>query len=130
MKKQKNIRHNNIMGRKEKAEQSMEIICRGCTMRGRDNIWQGFVSSIADTMNREIDNSYLVFKEEPSNQYDPNAIMVVCRGEFFGTVGYVGREYTGKVKELLEICKKYRVDMIDESEVGKSEIHLIVYWSK
>lgn len=124
----KNIRHNNIMGRKEKQEQSMEIICRGCTMRGRDDIWQGFVSSIADKLNREIDNSYLVFEEEPSNQYDPNAIMVVCRGEFFGTVGYVGKEYTGVVKEILDKCSSYRIDMKNEEDVGKREICLIVSW--
>lgn len=124
----KNKSHNNIMGRKEKPEQSMEIICRGCTMRGREDIWQGFVSSIADKLNREIDNSYLVFEEEPSNQYDPNAIMVVCRGEFFGTVGYVGKEYTGTVKEILDKCSSYRIDMKNEEDVGKREICLVVSW--
>lgn len=75
-------------------------------------------------------NSYLIFEEEPNNEYDPNAIKVVVRGEFFGTVGYVGREFTGKVKENLKDCKKYRVDMIDEIEAGNKEIRLLMQWIK
>ena len=124
----KNIKHNNIMGRKEQAEHSVEIVCRGCAMRGRDDIWYDFVASIAGRIDREIDNSYLAFEEEPSNQYDPNAIMIVCKGEFFGTVGYVGREYTGTVKEILESCNSYRIDMKNEDDAGQREIWLQVSW--
>ena len=78
----KTIKHNNIMSWKNRGEQFIEIICRGCTTRGRDSVWSGFVSSVSDRMNREINNSYLTFEEEPSNAYDLNAIMVVCRGGF------------------------------------------------
>lgn len=125
----KNIRHNNIMSWKNRGEQYVEIICRGCSMRGRERIWIGYTSSMADELNRGIDNSYFVFEEEPGNSYDPNAIQVVCRGEFFGTAGYVGKEYTGTVKEILEKCEVYRIDMKDEAEAGEREIRLLVYWA-
>ena len=82
------------------------------------NKWHGFVSSIFDPLNRSIDNSYLTLEEEPDNEYDPNAVMVVCRGKFFGTMGYVGREYTAKIKQFFNECELYRVDMEDKEEVG------------
>ena len=125
-------KHMNIMNPNQKSEnnQSMEIVCRGCTMRNREKLWHNFVSSIADELNRSIDNSYLILEEEPNNEYDPNAIKVVVKGEFFGTVGYVGREFTGKVKKNLQDCKEYRLDMIDENEVGNKEIRLLMQWLK
>ena len=116
---------------KDKTEgyEHFEFICRGCTInRFRVQIWHGFLSSIEGFLNREIDNSYLFLEEEPSNRYDPNAIMVVCGGEFFGTVGYVGREFTLQVKEILKQCQEYRLDMVDESEVGNKEVKLKLTW--
>ncbi len=106
-----------------------EFICRGCTMRGRERIWSGYLSSIASEFNRQIDNSYLTLVEEPSNSYDPNAVMVVCRGEFFGTVGYVGKEFTHDVKEILKKCNSYRVDMFDETNGIQSQILLLITWN-
>ena len=125
-------KHLNIMkpSKKSESNQSMEIICRGCTMRYREMIWESFVSSMQDMLNRAIDNSYLIFEEEPTNEHDPNAIKVVCKGEHFGTVGYVGKEFTEKVKENLKDCKEYRLDMVDESEVGNKEIRLLMQWVK
>lgn len=125
----KNIKHNNIMAWSDKRENEMEIVCRGCSMQGRERIWESFVSSISGTLNRSINNSYLTFEEEPSNRYDPNAIKVVCRGEIFGAVGYVGREYTSVVKEILLNSEAYRIDMADEGEVGQKEIRLVVSWT-
>ena len=113
----------------EKAENQIDIVCRGCTMRGRESVWRGYVSSIAEPYNRAINNSYLTFEEEPENRYDPNAVKIVCRGEFFGTAGYVGREFTGAVKKLLSSCTEYRVEMPDTREAGNSEIHLVVFWN-
>ena len=97
-------------------------------MRGREDLWTGFLSSISDAMNRSIDNSYLSLEEEPSNRYDPNAVQVVCRGEFFGTMGYVGKEFATAVKEILAKCSAYRIDMIDESDVGQREVRLVLTW--
>lgn len=74
----------------EKTENRLEIVCWGCSMRGRESIWEGYVSSISEPHNWAINNFYLSFEEEPKNRFDPNAVKVVCRGEFFGTVGYVG----------------------------------------
>lgn len=102
--------------------------CRGCTMRNREEIWRGFVSSISEPYNRKCDNSYLTLEEEPSNPYDPNAVMVVCRGEFFGTVGYVAKEHAAEIKDILSRCSVYRVDMLDENEAGQKSVMLMLTW--
>ncbi|MBR4020309.1 MAG: HIRAN domain-containing protein [Firmicutes bacterium] len=97
-------------------------------MRNRKNLWNGYTSSISGELNRNIDNSYLTLEEEPENPYDKNAIRVVCRGEFYGTVGYVGREYALQVKEILKTCQCYRVDMVDEAQAGEREVKLVLVW--
>lgn len=79
-------------------------------------------------MDQENDNSYMTLEAEPENLYDPNAIKVVCRGEFFGTMGYVGREYTRAVKAVLDSCKCYRLDMADVQMLEKREINLVLTW--
>ena len=117
----KTVKHNNLLSFKKAQEgdyKKMSFVCRGCTMRGREQIWQGFISSIAGKWDQENDNSYMTLEEEPENRYDPNAIMVVCRGEFFGTMGYVGKEYTKAVKEVLDRCECYRLDM----EIGRAHV--------
>lgn len=90
----KNIKHKNVLRFKQisltEDIQAIEFVCRGCTMRDRDLVWESFFSSISGQIDREHDNSYLTLEEEPSNPYDPDAVMVVSRGEIFGTVGYVG----------------------------------------
>lgn len=128
----KTIKYNNMLspnpGLDQEGYNYFSFVCRGCTMKNREDIWNGFVSSISEPYNRKIDNSYLTLEEEPSNIYDPNAVMVVCRGEFFGTVGYVGREFTEQVKEILAKCEAYRVDMADEKERGNRSINLVLTW--
>lgn len=102
--------------------------CRGCTYKGREMKWHNFASSISDERNRQIDNSYLTLKAEPNNPVDPNAIQVLIRGEFYGTAGYVGREFTKEIKEIMKKSKWYRVDMQDENDIGKSVIPLVLSW--
>lgn len=134
-KKSKEIKHENMLrpnpGLQQAGYRYYPFLCRGCTIgQYRLNTWRGFISSISGPMDRQIDNSYLSLVEEPGNPYDPNAIRVVCRGEFFGTVGYVDREFTAKVKEILDECISYRVDMVDENEVGQKNVHLILTWKQ
>ena len=128
----KNIKHTNMLrpnpGLEQEGVNYFRFTCRGCTMMSRENTWRGFRSSVASGFDRENDNSYLSLEEEPDNAYDPNAVMVVCRGEFFGTVGYVGKEYALEVKKILEACRAYRVDMVDENDVGKREVGLMLTW--
>ncbi|MGL5253990.1 MAG: HIRAN domain-containing protein [Brevinema sp.] len=95
-------------------------------MRDREYIWSSFLGSISGKHDRETDNSYLSLEEEPSNAHDPNAVMVVCRGEHFGTVGYVGKEYAKEVKEILAKANAYRVDMLEEKI--EKEIELVMTW--
>lgn len=128
----KTIKHTNMLkpnpGINQKGYRYFEFLCRGCTIKYRKQIWAGFVSSMDDPINKAIDNSYLTLEEEPSNEYDPNAVMVVCRGEFFGTVGYVGKEFTADVKDILAKCVEYRVDMLNEKYAGEKEIRLLLTW--
>lgn len=127
---EKRIKHENMLqpnpGKRKDGYNYFEFICRGGNIRR--NIWNGFISSISEPLKRKEDNSYLMLVEEPSNKYDPNAVMILCRGEFFGTVGYVGREFTVQVKEILEKCWNYRIDMIDESMTEEREIPLLLTW--
>lgn len=128
-----NNQNNNILSFKEKDQDGImrfEFLCRGCTMMDRQERWAMYVSSICCDLDEEIDNSYLILEEEPDNKNDPNAIKVIVKGEFFGGVGYVGREYTGKVKEILNGCSSYRLDMKDKKECGNREINLIMSWTK
>ena len=126
------VKHSNMLrpnpGLNQEGYEYFQFVCRGCTMRGREDIWTGFVSSIWDDLNRSIDNSYLSLEEEPTNRYDPNAVQVVCRGEYFGTAGYVGKEFAPAVKEILAKCSAYRVDMVDEAEAGNREVRLVLTW--
>ena len=103
-----------------------EFTCRGCGYGNRYRNWLNYQSSISTDLNRQIDNAYLTLEEEPDNPHDPNAIKVVVCGEFYGLVGYVGREFTTEVYQILEKCVSYRVDMKDEDEIGKKEIHLVL----
>lgn len=49
---------------------------------------------------------------EPTNKHDKNAIQVFVEGIF---VGYVPKDLTGKVKEIMS---KYTIDEIDADFVG------------
>lgn len=126
-------KHNNILNLSlsEKLKSNnqlneLEVECRGCNMKGRELIWESFVSSISF---RNLDNSYLTLEEELDNKYDPNAVMVVVRGEMFGMAGYIGKEFTNQIKGILNDCKEYRLDMKDKKECGKSKIKVILKWS-
>lgn len=128
---EKTIKHENILKSKPGAEEPgynyYQFVCQGCEMENRKDIWNGFVSSISSVNDGKMDNSYLTLVEEPNNSGDQNAIMVVCCGEFSGTVGYVGKEYIQEVKKILDECISYRLDMIDE-EVGEQEVNLMLTW--
>lgn len=123
----KKIKHENLLrpnpGQNKSGYSYFEFICRAGNVRR--NVWNSFISS---QINKNTDNSYLMLVEEPSNKCDPNAVMILCRGAFWGNVGYVGREYTVKVKEILKDCFDYRVDVIDESKLEESEVPLLLTW--
>lgn len=127
---EKKIKHENMLqpnpGRSEIGYNYFEFICR--SGGARPNLWNRFLCSISDPVSRKEDNSYLMLVEEPSNKYDPNAVIVLCCGEFCGNVGYVGKEFTMQVKDILKECQTYRVDMIDENQVNEAEISLLLTW--
>lgn len=107
-------------------KQILEFECRGCTIGYRQNKWHGFASSNSP---QDPDNTYLTLEEEPDNWHDPNAIQIVMRGEFYGTAGYVARESTSVVKEILDSCNGYHLDVKDVNEIGNRTINLVLsYW--
>lgn len=119
---------NSEMKIEEKAKKfshTTEITCRGCTIGDRKYLWYGLKSSNIDSEN----NTFLTFEPEPDNRYDSNAVKVVCRGELFGTAGYVGKEFTTEVKEIIDQAKSYVIELADDRQLGRKEITLKVKWN-
>lgn len=107
-------------------ENITKIVCRGCTIGDRKALWYSFKSSNADFPN----NTYMIFEPEPTNVHDPNAVKIVFKGEMFGTAGYVGKEFTAQVKEIIAQAAKYTIELADEKQIGSRELSLIVRWVK
>lgn len=105
-------------------EHTTEFICRGCSIGNRKYLWYGFKSSNAYDNN----NTYMIFEPEPDNQYDSNAVKVVFKGELFGTVGYVGKEFTSDVKRIIDEAQSYVIEIVDENQIGSREINMKVVW--
>lgn len=129
MKDTKYIKHENIMSKSDADRSGLNRFrfeCRGCCMTTkRRDIWDGFRTSNSWISE---DNSFLTLEEEPENEHDPNAVAVVARGEFFGTAGYVGREYCKEVKAILAECRSYRVEVLDEEKIGDKTLELELIW--
>ena len=76
-------------------------------------------------------NTYLTLKEDKRNKYDPDAIELLAKGEFFGNAGFVGKEQTKTVRALAELCgvrvKDLGVAVADKSALGEREVPIIAY---
>lgn len=83
--------------------------CRGHAMYNRKKVLDSYLSSIQVDAN----TSRLRLVPEPHNAYDANAIKVMSRGEVFGHIGYVGREYTATVHAIIANHPSYEVRLID-----------------
>lgn len=90
---------------------SFKFECRGHTMHNRKFVLQSYLSSIQ----QDITNSYLKLIPEPKNKFDPNAIQIISKGEIYGQIGYVGREYTNKVKEIIKKDPLYEVKILTQN---------------
>lgn len=105
-------------------EKKTKFLCRGCTIGNRKSLWYAFKNS-----NYELpDNTYMIFEPEPTNIHDPNAVKIVFKGEVFGTAGYVGKEYTAEIKEIIAKAAHYTIELADKKQIGSREISLIVRW--
>lgn len=129
----KTINHNNVMhpnpGRDQEGYHYFLFPCRGCMVGERKKLlWEHWLSSMSDRLNRETDNSWMMLVEEPENRYDPNAVAVVCKGEAYGTMGYVGKEYTAEIKAILSQCSKYRLDPAEEITEVQGQVQLLLTW--
>lgn len=120
-------KHLNILPVDKRSEEnnSLIVICRGSWVGRREEKLHSFLSSC---QHGKDDNSYLFFEDEPTNEYDPNAIMIVSGGEIFGTVGYVAREQTIDIKKILKKAYAYRIDIINENEIGSKNLRLHMEW--
>ena len=108
---------------KENLGQNIDIICRGCNIGERRDLWGDYEKSLIDA-----GGSHLELEEEPENMHDPNAVKVICCGEVAGPLGYVGREYTEDVKKILKECKEYYLEMLDKNVKYNRSIRLRLYW--
>ena len=128
----KNITHHNHLSYQDciSAENvnHFDFVGRGCSFREREQLLNNYKSSIHNKLNRSIDNSYILLEEEPDNRYDPNAVLLLCKGEFFGTLCYVGRKYTEEIKNILNTCKQYRVDLKNRNAAVRSEMTFVISW--
>lgn len=61
-------------------------------------------------------NSYLTLKREPDNPVDKNAVKVISRGEVYGEVGYVGKEYAELITEILKKRRDLKVEEVTGSD--------------
>ena len=116
------------IGEKNPTCKTIYFVCRGGNFHPRNMLWRSYLGSIEDVQNYATDNSYLTLVEEPNNPVDKNAIKVVVRGEIYGLVGYVGKEYTQEVKNILNTCTSYRVDMVERNFSEEREIKLVLSW--
>lgn len=107
--------------------ESAEFTCRGCAFRNRANVLNNYIASISSDINFKSNNSYLFFETEPDNKYDDKAIMIVCGGEIFGTVGYVGREFIDEVHKILDSCDEYRIEF-NPADIGTNDMTMNIYY--
>lgn len=61
-------------------------------------------------------NSYLTLKREPDNPVDKNAVKVISKGEVYGEVGYVGKEYAELITEILKKRRDLKVEEVTGSD--------------
>jgi len=67
-------------------------------------------------------------KPEPKNKFDPQAIEVLARGEFFGHMGYIAKEQTDAVRALARYAgcdlKDIAVQIVCTGDVGFKSVRL------
>lgn len=73
-------------------------------------------------------NTYAQLKPEPKNKFDPQAIEVLARGEFFGHMGYIAKEQTDAVRALARYAgcdlKDIAVQIVCTGDVGFKSVRL------
>lgn len=67
------------------------------------------------------EKAYLYLEREPYNEYDKNAILVMCGGSIKGEIGYVGKEYTREVRQIAENCESYLLEIARSKHTDETE---------
>lgn len=123
----------------------MTVPIRGCTLstnRGygfdRQGLWAR-VWKCADPCragSEGFHNTYMELKSDKGNPHDADAIEMLAKGECFGCMGYVGREYTSHLRRALTMLDGKKAAMghfwvgfsdNEASPLGNSEILVDVY---
>ena len=116
----------NVMNPYTKGKQNIEITCTGCNQKISTDTWQNIILSLEGTKKTSRGKSFFVFEEDECLL---NEMQIVCRGEFFGTIGLVLQEDVEKVRKILSKCKEYRIELAENEEVGQEKMRLIIYWN-
>lgn len=73
-------------------------------------------------------NTYAQLKPEPKNKFDPKAIEILARGEFFGHMGYIAKEQTDAVRRLAKYAdcdlKDIAIQVACTEDVGFKSVRL------
>lgn len=101
----------------------MVVPCRfGSVQSGyRRELLDSYWTSNAGDVSK--DNSWIELKREPDNDVDPNAIQVWVKGEHYGQLGYIGRQYCESVMAIIEhVIRVYPV----YGDENNYEVHLVI----
>ena len=85
--------------------------------------YESYLSSYLNTVG-DRDNSWLTLVKEDDNPYDRNAVRVMSKGEVFGDVGYIGKEYAERVRAIIDEADKYYVVGNDDALYNQATIEI------
>lgn len=124
------IRYNNILrpfpGLNDSQYKYINFVCRCCMSHDHKENWLYFAKSTTLPEDRWWDSSYMVLTYDPDSYC--SQLKVCSRGEVVGVLGYVDSEHIEEIKDALEECDAYRIDMVNRNDIGKPEIPLIFTW--
>lgn len=108
------------------------VEARGCAFtESRSYHWQKIADAAGPAPSQGHRNNYIQLRPEPKNEYDKNAIAVMCRGEGYGTIGYIAKEQTNFVREFAQAMsrkiKELNVTLLVKPEEGQKTIPLVVW---
>ena len=100
-----------------------DFVARGCSFRRE--CWHNLLGSVG----QQIENSYIQLIPEPDNEYDPNAILLMARGEVFGKLGYVAKHQTNTIHKILSIASNYYIEIPEVKDKNFKDILLTIHWN-
>lgn len=99
--------------------------CVGNQFSSRKDVLNSYLSSISNMFDYNNNNSYLMFETGYTT-----GIAIMCGGEIFGTIGFVDKEHEKEILDILQNCTEYRVDLVNDKDVGKDVIEMDLFYTE